>query len=407
MELITWVYLFFIFISLYSVFLVLLLHLKNRNNLYEEKPLKKYYSLSVLIPAWNKEDCIADTIKAVKAVDYPKELKEIIVIDDKSTDKTLEIASQFKDIKIILKEKNEGKAAALNTGIKEATSNIIAVIDADSFPEKDSFKKMLAYFEDPQVGGVTSTIIVKNPKNLLEKMQAIEYFLIAWGRKILDFIDSVYVTPGPLSMYRKDILIKVGGFDTNNITEDIEIAWKILKHGYKNKMCLGAKVYTDVPKKLKQWWRQRVRWDIGGLQTANKYKNSFFNKNQNMFGLFVVPKFIISHILSLTGFSIFIYVAYIHTKTFILARFYNVVTHTLPFRIEPLHIMPSVFTFFILLFFIITIIYTLLGLKSVNKAKIGLKGNFRIALYLLFYLAVYPIILIHSIFLLLTGNIKW
>ncbi len=407
MQFIIWVYLFFILASLYSVFLVILIHLRNRNNLYDETDLKKYYSVSVLIPAWNKQECISDTIKAVQNVDYYKELKEIIVIDDKSTDNTLNIVKQFGDIKIIAKEKNAGKASALNTGIKEAKGEIIVVIDADSFPEKDSFKKMLPYFKDPKVGAVTSTIIVKDPKNLLEKMQAIEYYLIAWGRKILDFVDSVYVTPGPLSMYRKDLLLEIEGFDTNNITEDIEIAWKILKIGYKNKMCLAAKVYTDVPKKMKHWWKQRVRWDIGGLQTINKYKSSCFKKEQKMFGLFVVPRFIISHILSLTGFFVFIYISYLHLKGWILANFYNIITKTNPLRLELFHIVPSVFTFFIIFFLFVTIFYTILGLKSINKEKIGIKGNLRIGIYLLFYLTLYPLILIHSIFLLLTKNIKW
>ena len=407
MEIITGVYLFFILVSLYSVFLVLLIHLKNRKNLFDEQEPKKRYALSVLIPAWNKEESITKTIQAVQSIDYPDYLKEIIVIDDHSTDKTLEKIKQCKGITIIAKEKNEGKAAALNTGIEKANGELIVVIDADAFPEKDSFKKMIGYFEDPQVGAVTSTIIVKDPSNLLERMQAIEYYLIAWGRKILDFVDSVYVTPGPLSMYRKNLLKEVGGFDTNNITEDIEIAWKILKQGYKNKMCLAAKVYTDVPKKMKLWWRQRVRWDIGGLQTMNKYKSSFMKKEQKMFGLFIVPRFIISHILSLTGFFIFLYFTYTHLKSFFLKIFYNIITETPMLTIEEISITPSVFTFFIFFFLVITMIYTMIGLRSLNKAKIGIKGNLRVGIYLIFYLTLYPLILIHSLFLLLTGNIKW
>ena len=145
MEFITGVYLFFILVSLYSIFLVLLLHLRNRNRLFEEVKSKKYYSLSVLIPAWNKEESIADTINAVQAIDYPKHLKEIIVIDDYSTDKTLEVIKQYKDVKVIAKEKNGGKAAGLNTGIEHANGEIIVVIDADAFPEKDSFKRMIGW----------------------------------------------------------------------------------------------------------------------------------------------------------------------------------------------------------------------------------------------------------------------
>ena len=385
----------------------MLIHLRSHRAFYDDRITKGFPKISVLIPAFNEEKSIAETISAIKKIDYPEHLKEIIAIDDKSTDYTLEILRKINGIKVIAKDKNTRKADTLNVGIKEATGEIIAVTDADSFPEPDTFKKMIGYFDDLKVGGVTSTILVKDPKNLLEKFQAIEYYLIAWGRKILDNLDSVYVTPGPLSMYRKKVLEEVGGFDTNNITEDIEIAWKLLKHDYKNRMCLSAKVYTNAPSKLRKWWRQRVRWDIGGLQTMYKYKTSLFKKSQNMFGLFITPRFLISHILSLTGFFVFLYFAYSHLEEFILKNFYSIATETSLFEVNALNFTPSVFTFFILFLFVITFYYTIIGLRTINKAKLGTRGSFRLVFYMLFYLALYPLVLLHSIYLIATGNIRW
>lgn len=407
MEFITGVYLFFIFVSLYSIFLVLLLHFRSRGSFFDDIETKNFPEISVLIPAFNEEKNIVETVNAIKAVDYPEHLKEIIVIDDKSTDNTLEIARRIEGIKVIAKDKNTKKADTLNTGLREAKGEIIVVTDADSFPERDSFKKMLSYFNDPKTASVTSTILVKNPSNILEKFQAIEYYLIAWGRKILDNVDSVYVTPGPLSMFRKNVLKKVGGFDTNNLTEDIEIAWKNLKHGYKNRMCLSSRVYTNVPSKLKKWWRQRLRWDIGGLQTMYKYKSSVFKKSQSIFGLFVVPKFLISHVLSLTGFFVFLYITYQHAKRFVLLNLYSISTDTSLLKVNALSLTPSVFTFFILFLFSVALYYTIVGLKTINKANLGFRGNATLLFYLLFYLALYPLILLHSIYLIATGNIKW
>src|SRR3989344_2193260 len=93
MEFITGVYLFFIFVSLYSVFLILLIYLRNKDKLYFEKGAEKFYDISVIIPAYNKEDIILDTVNAVKSIDYPKDKIEIIVVDDGSKDKTARIVA--------------------------------------------------------------------------------------------------------------------------------------------------------------------------------------------------------------------------------------------------------------------------------------------------------------------------
>ena len=393
--------------SLYSVFLVLLIYFRNKDRLYSEKEATRFYNVSVVIPAYNKEDSILQTVEAVKNIDYPKDKIEIIVVDDGSNDDTVKIAKSIEGIRFFEKGYNSGKADTVNFGIKNALGEIIAVIDADSYPDRDSFKKMIGYFDDDETGAVTASCFVRNTGKLIERLQAIEYFLIAFGRKILDFVDSVYVTPGSLSMYRKKLLDEIGGFDTRNITEDIEIAWKILKNKYKNRMCLSARVYTDVPTNLRQWWRQRLRWNVGGFQTVNKYRNSFFRKSSKMFGLFIVPRFFISHVLSITGFFVFVYVFGREIFQKVTYWILSIQNGNTILEVPSLFLIPSVFTFFILLLFVFTLVFTYIGFKTVNKANLGFKAGFTILFYLLFYLTLYPLVLLHSLYLLATGNIKW
>jgi len=407
MEFITGVYLFFIFVSLYSIFLVLLIYFRNRHNLYLENNTKFFYDISVVIPTFNKERCILETINAIKNLDYPKDKIEIIVVDDGSKDRTAEICREISGIRFLEKSYNSGKADTVNFGVKNSNGEIIAIIDADSYPDKDSFKKMIGYFDDPETGAVTASCFVRNTGKLIEKLQAIEYFLIAFGRKILDFVDSVYVTPGSLSMFRKKVLNEIGGFDTKNITEDIEVAWNILKNKYKNRMCLSAKVYTDVPTNLKQWWRQRLRWNVGGFQTVHKYRKSFFRKSQKMFGLFIVPRFFISHVLSITGFFVFVYLFGRKLIESGLYWTYSIQNGNTIFEVPSLLLIPSVFTFFILLLFCFTIIFTYVGLRTMNKVGLGFKAGFTVLFYLLFYLILYPLVLLHSLYLLIIGDIKW
>ena len=89
------------------------------------------------------------------------------------------------------------------------------------------------------MGAVTSFVGVRNKENnFFAKIQSIEYLIMGWTRKLFDFIDSVWCTNGPLSLYRKSYILKVGGFDLNTVTEDIDITWNMLNHNYKTSMCL-------------------------------------------------------------------------------------------------------------------------------------------------------------------------
>jgi cellulose synthase/poly-beta-1,6-N-acetylglucosamine synthase-like glycosyltransferase len=288
------------FFGIYFLLLFVILHFRNGNLLYLYPKPKKFPSISLITPAYNEEKSLAETIKALLNVDYPKEKKEILLVNDGSTDKTLAImkkfAKKYKEIKILDKA-NSGKADSLNQAIKMAKGELIAVIDADSYPAKDSLLKMVGYFEeDEKMAAVTSKVLVRNKKKFIEKFQDVDYRVIAWSRKILDYIDCVYVTNGPLSVYRKSIVKKVGGFDTKIITEDIELTWNLMSKGYKTKMSYSAIAYTSVPSSINSWIKQRIRWNIGGLQTLKKYRSYFLK--ENLFGYFVITYVSLSFVLS-------------------------------------------------------------------------------------------------------------
>ena len=404
MDFITVIYLFFIFLSLYVSFLLLLLYLKNKEDLHKYELTNKLLSISVLIPAYNEEKNIKETIEAVKNVEYPKELVEIIAINDGSKDKTYEILKSIEGIKIISKE-NTGKADSLNQALKIAEGELIAVNDSDSFPEKDAFIKMVDYFSDKDVAAVTSTVLVKNKNSLLEKLQAIEYAMIAYARKLLEYLDSVFVTPGALSIYRKKALLEIGGFDKKNITEDIEIAWHLLSRLYKIKMSLAARTYTIVPTKFKIWWKQRLRWDIGGFQTLYKYRHTLFNNKYKALGMFVVPFFGSYIILSFIGFFVF-FVVFLR-KFFVNYIFFyqSFLNSSKIFRIEALNLSPSVFTFFGILLSIIFMVFCFIGLRTVDKTRLESKKD--ILIYLMVYVILTPLILIHSVYRIIIGKIQW
>lgn len=250
--------------------------------------LTKWPSVSVIIPAWNRGESLRTCLQHVTAMHYAGKW-DITVINDGSTDQTREILNEFKGkIKVIHNEKNIGKAASLNKAARSTKGEFIAAIDGDSFPNVDTLEKLIPHFyRDEKVGAVTTIVRVQNRNNLLARIQEVEYFL-EFGLKnsVLNTLDSLYVTPGPFSVYRRSAFEKIGGYDVHNITEDMEITFALHKAGYSVVLEADAQVFTDVPDTLKKLFRQRQRWARGGWQTIFKYRNEMFSPQKFFFRVF-------------------------------------------------------------------------------------------------------------------------
>jgi len=274
----------------------------NREDILSDRHIKLGFtpSVSLIIPAYNEEDIIEETLDKLPDIDYPRNRLDVIVIDDGSKDRTYELAKRVArklrrrkiKIKVFTKE-NGGKASALNFGIKKSKGKFVAVMDADSYLGKDALKNCMKYFDSENVSAVTSHILCSKKRTFWERMTDIELMLIAVTRKMQEYANVIQATPGPLSVYRKNVLKKLGGFDEEALVEDIEIAWNMLKNGYKIRMALDAMVYSAFPQKFKRWWKQRLRWSIGGIQVMMKYKSSLMQrKKTHAVGSFLVPTYI-------------------------------------------------------------------------------------------------------------------
>lgn len=250
--------------------------------------LQKWPSVSVVIPAWNRGESLRTCLQHVTAMRYAGKW-DITVVNDGSTDETREILNEFKGkIRVIHNATNMGKANSLNKGIASTKGEFIAAIDGDSFPNPDTLEKLIPHFyRDENVGAVTTIVRVKNRKNWLARIQEVEYFL-EFGLKnsVLHTLDSLYVTPGPFSMYSRKAFEKIGGYDPKNITEDMEITFHLHQAGYRVVLEPNAQVFTDVPDTLKKLFRQRQRWARGGWQTIFKYRRELFSKKKFFFRVF-------------------------------------------------------------------------------------------------------------------------
>ena len=411
MDFLTKVYLFYSFVALYFLFLFVLIYFQNRKELYSYPTTKKKYGVSIVIPCYNEESSIGQTIQNLVDNGY-EHLKRIVVVNDRSTDNSYKIMKGYEKkypglVKAVQTPKNTGNAAgAKNYGVRFVNTELVGFTDADSFPVKGSIGKMVGFFDDLKVGAVTSTVLVHNRKKFIERLQAIEYIVIKFSRKLLEFIDSIYVTPGPLAVYRKKYFDEIGGFDESNLTEDIEITWNFLANNYLVKICVPSKVYSIAPSKLGVWFKQRLRWNMGGIQTMFKYRKTFFRKG--MLGKFVLPFFIFSWFLGVFGIAV---IGYRLVRSLILKFFatsYSIETNAALLRLRDVNLTPNVLIFLGVLLFVLGLTYTLVAYFSIRESKEFRRPGFiAMTFYMFIYLLAYPIILIVSAYKLIRGQAKW
>ncbi|MEM4133608.1 MAG: glycosyltransferase family 2 protein [Candidatus Micrarchaeia archaeon] len=359
--------------------------MKNRQKVRKRAKRTKYEpTVSFIIPAYNEEETILDTIKSVLESDYPKDKIEIIVVNDGSTDRTAEVVKTIKDKRVkLINKKNSGKADSLNKGIEKAKGEIIVTLDADSYIEKDSLRKMISYFKD-DVAAVTSAVKVKERENMtfLEKLQRLEYLFTIFNRRLFAMINGVYVTPGPFSAFRREIFDIVGGFDPNNIMEDQEIALRIQAANYKIESCMDAVVYTDVPKDFSSFMRQRERWHRGGFRNVLKYAYTI-NPKYGDFGVFVMFYSVLSIVLLIV---VSLAVATAVSKGNFL------VFDKLLLTIEPIHILSAIVL-------IITLAWTVIALKEMKENRIKKR-------YLIIYTILYCYLITLFMFIAIFKELK-
>jgi cellulose synthase/poly-beta-1,6-N-acetylglucosamine synthase-like glycosyltransferase len=410
MEILPFIYLGYMFISLYFLSMFLIIYLKNRKTIFDYPKPKEHFPVSFIVPAYNEGDSIADCIEHIfKSYDN---ILEVIIINDCSTDNTRQIVEKLKKkypkIKLINNKKNLGNAAkAQNLGLKYAKADFVVVVDADSFPIKNSIEKMIGFFNDKKVGAVTCPVIARNTSGFIEKLQAIEYKMISLTRKLLDYVDSIYVTPGPLAVYRKKALLEIGGFDENNMTQDIEATWHLTFAGWDRRMCLATHVLSKAPSKFKAWFIQRRRWNVGGLQCIAKYKKSLLDPKRGMLGFFIIPFFVLSTFLGLLGLSIFSYLATRRIISNFLRTKYSIISGTPVLTAQDVFITPSVLNYLGVALLILGFIFLLI-VFAVLKEKVFRRDNLlNIPFYLIIYIAVYPFVMISALIHMVRGKRVW
>jgi cellulose synthase/poly-beta-1,6-N-acetylglucosamine synthase-like glycosyltransferase len=355
---------FFLINSLYLLLVILsifgIAQYRNMNTYVSFKeifqmPLVK--PISIIAPAYNEEKGIIESVKSLLSVEYP--FYEVIVVNDGSTDHTLEKLIRTFDLKksprvfrkvietkpirgiyvspsnpklVVVDKVNGKKADALNAGLNVSRYPLFFGIDSDSILEKDALLKIARPFlEDPEktvgAGGIIrlsngcqvksgQVVKVRLPRNTLARLQILEYLRAFLGGRIgLSMLKSILIISGAFGLFRKDIVLQCGGYRTGTIGEDMDLVVRMRRYLHEKKIPFVFRFipdpicWTEAPETLQTLARQRNRWHRGLIESLSHSAKMTFNPRYGITGLFAMPFYVIFEmfgpLIEVTGYVIF------------------------------------------------------------------------------------------------------
>jgi len=239
---------------------------------------KELPSFSIIVPTKNEDLVVGRCLQGLIDIDYPKSKIEIIIVDGNSSDKTLQVCNSFSrkypnNIKVVAEEESHGKPAALNLALAQTTMEIVGIFDADSLPDRDVLNKAATYFEDNKVMAVQGrTTSINEKSNVITRVIAMEekawFQMLISGRECLKLFVPLN---GSCQFVRRMVLDEMNGWDENSLTEDVELALRLVEKDHVIKYAPDVSCGQETPDSIGSLTKQRIRWYRGYMETALKY----------------------------------------------------------------------------------------------------------------------------------------
>ncbi|HSI66007.1 MAG TPA: poly-beta-1,6-N-acetyl-D-glucosamine synthase [Planococcus sp. (in: firmicutes)] len=253
--------------------------------------------VSILVPCYNEEETIEETVRNLTGLSYPK--KEIIVINDGSTDRTSELIKRLSEehtnVRAIQLHENRGKANALQVGLFASRSEYLICVDSDALLSDTAPYYLIHHFfkDGERLGAVTGNPAIRNRNNLLSRMQLVEYASIIGAiKRTQRLLGKVMTVSGVVVAFRKKALVDVGLWDRDMITEDIAVSWKLQKNFWDVRYEPRAICWMLVPETLSGIWKQRVRWAQGGQEVILRHWRIIFSWKQRRIWLIYLEQWV-------------------------------------------------------------------------------------------------------------------
>jgi cellulose synthase/poly-beta-1,6-N-acetylglucosamine synthase-like glycosyltransferase len=256
------------FILYVLAFYPLLLDLRVRLH---SKPIRKQWqprTVSIVLPVYNGEPWIANKLQSILDLDYPRELLQILVISDGSTDRTDEIVSKFASSGVeLIRDPHLGKAVALNSGMARATGEILFFTDARQPLESHSLRTLIENFADPKVGVASGALIIQDAQSQQEAQVGLYWRYEKWIRMRLSQVDSVLGATGCIYAMRKELAVPL---PAGTLVDDMYLPLAAFFRGYRVILDPGAKAF-DYPTSLESEFDRKVRTLAGVIQIIRAY----------------------------------------------------------------------------------------------------------------------------------------
>lgn len=301
--------------------------------------------ISVLVPAFNEEITVCDTVQGLLALSYPN--LEIVVINDGSPDGTVDVLAERFDLRpvhpvfqrlvpsaevkhlylssrearlVVVDKLNGGKADSLNAGLNVASGDLVCAIDADTLVAPDALQMLVAPFlNEPDVVAVGGTVRLTNdspvrasrvtnlvvPRKVLPAVQAVEYvraFIV--GRLGWNPLGGNLIISGAFGLFDRDAVLDIGGYETSSIGEDMELIVRLRRRAYERKERARVEflpdpvAWTEAPESARVLARQRNRWQRGLMDVLVRHRRMLFNPRYRSAGLLAMPYFLLVEFLA-------------------------------------------------------------------------------------------------------------
>jgi cellulose synthase/poly-beta-1,6-N-acetylglucosamine synthase-like glycosyltransferase/peptidoglycan/xylan/chitin deacetylase (PgdA/CDA1 family) len=251
--------------------------------------------VTAVVAAFNEQAVIAQCLEALCRTRYDR-LVEIIVVDDGSTDATadiIEIMASWDSRIRLIRQPNRGKPKALNRAFAMAETDIVITLGADTVFTPYTVERLVRGFaSDPhgRLGAVAGNVKVGNIGNTLTRWQALEYIMqIGVDRSAQELLRAIVVVPGACAAWRRQLVRRVGGFSSETLAEDCDLALQLQRNGYRVAQSVRAECFTEAPESFRQLSRQRFRWTYGNAQALWKHRLMILNPRFGWLGLVSLP----------------------------------------------------------------------------------------------------------------------
>ena len=367
----------FVFLSVYVQVFFFITFFENRKKIVtrnEKITLKHYPAVTIVVPSFNEGQTVYKTVRSLFDLNYPQNKVWIFLVDDGSTDNTLRVVNKFSkypNVQIFHK-KNGGKYTALNLGLENLKTDFFGCLDADSVVDPEALIRIMSYFEkDKSIMAVAPSVAVHNPENFIQYAQKAEYNMGVYLKKMLDFLGAIHVTPGPLTIFKKQVFDDLGPYRHGHNTEDMEIAYRMQKNNYKIEHCNDAYVYTNTPGTIRKLYRQRLRWIYGFINNTIDYCDVLFRKKYGNFAIFTLPMGFVS-ILSVSylfGRIVYNLGNFLYSKITVLNTVgfdFNLKS----FSFDPFFVNTQAFVFLVFVIYLLVIFAIIFGRKMTKEKKL-------------------------------------